>query len=69
MMVEFSRAPYVGGKSNIGLGEVAVQFNNWLSIDSRMQPQSQELSLPVNMIYHDHLREHANAIRSLLEAM
>lgn len=68
-LVEFSRAPYVGGKSNIGLGEVAVQFQSWICIDSRVQPQSQEIDVPVNMVYHDHLRANADAIRTILEAM
>lgn len=68
-LIEFSKMPYIGGKSNVGLGEVSIQFDNWLSIDSRLHPDGQALTVPLGAGYADHLRERAGDIRSLLAGM
>lgn len=70
VLVEFSRLPYVGGKSNVGLGEVAIQFDNWMSIDSRAQILNPTaLGMPAGAAYATHLKERGADIRSLLEGM
>lgn len=68
-LIEFSKLPYIGGKSNVGLGEVAIQFDNWIAIDSRAQPQSSAIAMPMGAAYAAHLRAHARDIRDLLGAM
>lgn len=65
-LVEFSRAPYLGGKSATGLGKVAVTFDNWHTIDSRLGTNGVAADLPVGERYHQHLKERAADIRELL---
>ena len=66
-LVEFSRLPYIGGKSNIGMGEVAIKFDNWVSIDSRLKSESKEVALPAGSGYAKHLSDQGQAIRELLD--
>ena len=68
-LAQFSRMPYIGGKSAVGLGEIAVNFDKWLSIDSRVQAESQEISIPLGQAYQQHLQEHGAEIRALLGEM
>lgn len=68
-LVEFSKMPYVGGKSNVGLGEVAIIFDNWLSIDSRATAESTALSLPLGKGYVQHLESRGAEIRDFLATM
>lgn len=67
-MVEFSKMPFVGGKSNVGLGEVAVKFDRWLEIDSRVV-ESREIAAPAGEAYARHLQRNAAAIREYLGTM
>ena len=66
-LAEFSKRPYVGGKSAVGLGEVAVRFENWLRIDSRLQSETTAVDVPVGTKYATHLRDRAADIRSALD--
>lgn len=68
-LAQFSRMPYIGGKSAVGLGEISVKFDKWLSIDSRVQAESQEISVPLGMLYQQHLQDHGAEIREMLGAM
>lgn len=68
-LVEFSKLPYVGGKSNVGLGEIAIHFDNWLAIDSRAHPYGQAIERPLGARYAEHLHERAADIRALLAGM
>jgi CRISPR type IV-associated protein Csf2 len=69
-LAEFSKMPYLGGKSAVGLGEVAIRFDSWLTIDSRAQPvASNEVALPNGALYALHLRDQAGTMRETLEAM
>jgi hypothetical protein len=68
-LAQFSRMPYIGGKSAVGLGEISVNFDRWLSIDSRVQAESQEISVPLGVLYQQHLQEHGAEIRELLGKM
>jgi CRISPR type IV-associated protein Csf2 len=68
-LVEFSKTPYLGGKSNVGLGEVAIRFDRWLSIDSRAKIDvSTEVALPAGQGYAAHLRDRGGEMRAMLEA-
>jgi CRISPR type IV-associated protein Csf2 len=68
-LVQFSRMPYIGGKSNVGLGEVAITFDRWMQIDSRLAPASTEIALPAGAAYAAHLRMEGAAIRAWLGGM
>ena len=68
-LVEFSRQPYVGGKSNVGLGEVSVSFDKWLEIDSRVKADGKEIGKPIGAAYAKHLEASKAAILSLLAAI
>lgn len=68
-LAEFSRMPYVGGKSAVGLGEVAVNFDRWFRIDSRLEGGTTEISRPVGTAYSDHLKARGAEIRQVLEAL
>lgn len=68
-MVEFSKRPFVGGKSGTGLGEVSIKFDHWVEIDSRLAPQGQQIALPAGAAYTEHLGSHREEIRQLLARM
>jgi CRISPR type IV-associated protein Csf2 len=68
-LAEFSKTPYVGGKSAVGLGEVAVKFDKWLQIDSRLQAEVTAIARPVGAAYHDHLQTRGADIRAILETV
>lgn len=67
---EFSKRPYVGGKSNIGLGEVAIECKDWFVIDSRMQTlESKAVARPAGSLYLAHLESRGEEIRTSLRSM
>jgi CRISPR type IV-associated protein Csf2 len=68
-LLEFSKAPYVGGKSNVGLGEVALKFDNWIRIDSRADVVGTEVAMPLGKLYHEHLKTNADGIRETLNGV
>lgn len=68
-LVEFSRRPYVGGKSAVGLGEVSLECADWFRIDSRLQAEQAALTAPAGAAYLNHLTENAGRIRDILGAM
>lgn len=68
-LAEFSRAPYLGGRSAAGLGHVALQCDQWKSIDSRVSANGKALDTPIGMKYQEHLEAHAETIRKLLAEM
>jgi CRISPR type IV-associated protein Csf2 len=67
-MLEFSKMPYVGGKSNVGLGEVSINFDPPLEIDSRVSEQ-REIGAPTGTKYLKHLADKASEIRNYLGKM
>jgi CRISPR type IV-associated protein Csf2 len=68
-LVEWSRLPYIGGKSGTGMGEVAVKFDRWLEVDSRATVEGREVAAPAGSIYARHLADHGADIRTFLGAM
>lgn len=65
---EFSRAPFVGAKSNVGLGKVALDFFGLFTVDSRLRGDTTALGIPAGEAYLRHLRDHGADIRELLGA-
>lgn len=65
-LAEFSRAPYIGGKSAIGHGKVAVKFDHWYEVNPRLGPDGKALDTPMGMRYINHLKEHGGDIKRLI---
>lgn len=68
-LAEFSRLPYIGGKSNVGLGKVNIKFDKWIEIDSRLAPNGKEIGFALGNLYHKHLKERGDAIRELIDGL
>jgi CRISPR type IV-associated protein Csf2 len=68
-LAEFGRFPYIGGKSAIGHGKVAISFDKWLDINPRLAPEGKEIALPLGNRYVEHLSQYGSAIRSLLDGL
>lgn len=68
-LAEFGRAPYVGGKSGVGHGKVAVHFDRWIEINPRLAPAGKEIDVPLGNRYQEHLREQGDVIRELLNGL
>lgn len=64
---ELSKTPYLGGKSNVGLGKVAIEFKDLFVLDSRMAGNTTALGIPAGDNYSRHLRDHGDDIRALLK--
>jgi CRISPR type IV-associated protein Csf2 len=67
-LIEFSKTPYVGGKSNVGMGEVAINFDSWVRIDSRLDTGT-SVAAPIGRLYHEHIKTNAEAIRVSLNGV
>lgn len=65
---EFARMPYIGAKSNVGLGRVSVHFDRWHTVDAR-QATGNQLDTPLGKRYQAHLEQHGDAIREMLGEM
>lgn len=66
-LAEFSRMPYIGGKSGTGHGKVSVIIDKWLEIDSRIK-KGNELDVRIGTLYADHLAKNGNEIKAALDA-
>jgi CRISPR type IV-associated protein Csf2 len=64
-LLEFSRFPYIGGKSGVGHGKVSIKFDHWIEIDSRVT-NGKELAFGIGNLYQKHLQEHGDDIRQLI---
>lgn len=68
-LIEFSKAPNIGGKSGTGHGEIAIKLDKWIEVDSRVQLQGTELDVKLGTKYKDHLSKNGNNIRKFLQEM
>lgn len=68
-LIEFSRMPFIGGKSAVGLGEVSIKFDKWIQIDSRVNSEAKEVALPLGKLYQQHLAGRGEEIRETLAGM
>lgn len=66
---EFGRYPYIGGKSGVGHGKVAVRFESWIEINPRLAPTGKEVDVSLGMRYMQHLRERGSDIRGLIDGL
>jgi hypothetical protein len=68
-LAEFLALPYIGGKSNVGLGRVRIDCEEWRQIDSAVAATSQTVGKPICAAYMAHLAEHGGEIREVLRGM
>ena len=68
-LAEFGRMPYIGGKSGVGHGKVAIHFDKWIEINPRLAPTGREISTPLGNRYMEHLKAHGTDIRELLDGV
>jgi CRISPR type IV-associated protein Csf2 len=68
-LAEFSKSPYVGGKSNVGHGKVSIKFDKWIELNPRLAPIGKEIDIPLGSHYMQHLERNAAEIRSLLNGL
>lgn len=68
-LAEFGRFPYIGGKSGVGHGKVAIRFDKWIEIEPRVAPAGKEISTPLGSRYMEHLQAEGDSIRELLNGL
>lgn len=67
-IIEFQRRPYLGGKANIGHGRVDLDILGW----GRLPTMAEVLEVEKPQVagaYLQHLRDHVDTIRELLETL
>lgn len=64
-IAEFARSPFVGGKSSVGHGLVAVNFDEWV-IDPRAPIQGGSIARPMFQAYEEHLSSRKEEIAEAL---
>jgi CRISPR type IV-associated protein Csf2 len=69
VLAEFSRHPYIGGKSGVGHGKVSIHFDNWLEINPRTAPTGSAVSVPLGTGYMQHLQARADEIREAIDGL
>ena len=65
-IVQWGRAPYIGGKSSVGHGKMQLHLDDWLTIDPRLAPNGKELDAVLGNKYAEHLETKRDEIRELL---
>lgn len=68
-LAEFGRSPYIGGKSGVGHGKIAVAFDKWIEINPRLAPTGREIGTPLGNRYMNHLKTAGDDIRDLLNGL
>ena len=68
-LAEFSKWPYIGGKSGVGHGKVAVRFDKWMEINPRTAPSGKEIDFALGTHYLQHLQEHRDKIKEMLDGL
>jgi CRISPR type IV-associated protein Csf2 len=66
-LVEWSKAPFIGGQSRHGCGEVELKFDNWMSISPLARVDGQAVGAPLGQAYHEHLRQRRDDILDALK--
>ncbi len=70
-LAEWSKAPYIGGRSAVGLGKVAVNFDRWFRVEPRIDLDASGVAVdvPLGARYLAHLRAEGPAIREYLRGL
>lgn len=67
-LAEFSKSPYIGGKSATGLGKVSIKFDKWIELNPRIEV-GKEVSLPLGQHYMQHLEKRGDEIRKIINGL
>jgi CRISPR type IV-associated protein Csf2 len=65
-LIEWSKAPFVGGQSRHGCGEVELKFDNWMSISPLVRADVQSVGMPLGQAYTEHLHTSRESILKAL---
>ena len=68
-LAEFQRWPYLGGKSGVGHGKVAIEFDSWKVVDPRLPVSGKEVGVRLGQMYLNYLEENSDKIRGLVDAL
>lgn len=68
-LLVFSKAPYLGGRSAVGHGEISIKMDNWVEIDSRSNLEGTEIGRPLLQKYFEHLNNSKEEIKTFLNAI
>lgn len=68
-ILEFSKSPNIGGKSNVGHGEISIKLDKWIEVDSRVNLNGSELDVTLGTKYKEHLEINGDEIRVFLSNM
>lgn len=68
-LLVFSKAPFLGGRSAVGHGEISIKMDNWVEIDSRSNLEGTEIARPLLQKYFEHLQNSKDEIKTFLNAM
>jgi len=68
-ILEFSKAPNIGGKGAVGHGEISIKLDKWVEVDSRVNLNGTELDVKLGTKYSQHLKDHGDGIRTFLNGM
>lgn len=68
-LMEWSKAPFVGGQSRHGCGLVELHFDNWMSVSPLARFEETGVGLPAGAAYLEHLRTQRAEILSILKEM
>lgn len=65
-LLEFSRMPFIGGKSAVGHGKIKMQFDKWAEINPNLSLSGTEVDKPIGDRYMEHLKARGSEIKSIL---
>jgi len=69
-LIEWSKAPFVGGQSRHGCGLVKLTFDNWMSVSPLATfGEENAVGMPVGAAYIEHLHNQREAILDVLEGI
>lgn len=68
-LLVFSKAPYLGGRSAVGHGEISIKMDKWIEIDSRTNLEGTEVGLPLLQKYFNHLEVSKGEIREMINGI
>lgn len=65
-LAEFSRLPFIGGRSAVGHGKIKMKFENWTEINPNLALTATEVDRPIGTKYVDHLQKNGASIKDML---
>jgi len=68
-LLEFGKSPHIGGKSNIGLGEIKIDIDKWVEINPQTSFEGKEVDVLIGQKYENHLAENEKIIKEMLDGI